>query len=434
MARAPRKAVEWAKTALIVVLAASALFLAWRTGIFSDFFTSMPLAGSVAELFGGTGGAAEIGGVTIREAARPLCIVVTDADGLRFGARFDTAERNAVYERTSSILGEALGSAAEPFEISEGEWRAALGGAGLYYEYVTPVKLSVLDAWLGSRMPDPARGIELLRVFVSFGGERSTLYYQEHGSGRFFCAYTASAAGKAQELEIYSANGAVFAYEIGVLGAEKAPYMLLMPGREHPEVRAAAIGEGQRGWAAEEALEMTLSALGLGDEASTKYLDSAGVLVCFGTHFNIRVHADGRVLYQRTDRADAGAARRLGEHELIEIAREIAADSVGAACGDAEVVFESIEAGDAEGVYSVVFGYYIAGGRIYLSDDRPAVQVSFALWEADRIEMNYRSFTFTGERVGLMQQRQALAAAGGEFMLCYADTGAEALRPFWVRT
>jgi len=425
-----KRIVEWAKTALIALLTASALLLAWRTGIFSEIIASIPFAGSVAELLGGAGGAAESGGASIKEAARPLSIVITNEGGGRFGARFDTNERNAVYERTSSILGEALGSAAEPFEVSEDEWREALGGVGLFYEYATPVRLSILDAWLGARKPDTEHDAVLRRIFVAFGGERSRLYYQEQGSGAFFCADTASAAGKAQELGMFSPNGAVFAFETGVSGAANAPYMLILPGRLFPEARAVPVGS------AEEALKLALSALGLGNEANTTYyMGAERVLVCVGAQFNIRVHADGRVLYRRTDgAAPEGASQGLGEVELIEKARAIAADSVGMACGSAEAVFESIEAGEGEGAFTVVFSYYIAGGRVYLPEDRPAVQVTYASREVAGVEMNFRNFSFSGGSSRLLDGRLALAAAGGEFMLSYADTGAEILKPFWVRT
>jgi len=316
-----KRVVEWAKTALIAVLAVSALLLAWQTGILNEILSSMPFTGSVAGLWGGASGAAEPGVAPIKEAARPLSIVITGEGGGRFGARFDADERNAVYERTSSILGEALGSAAEPFEISESEWRGALNGVGLFYEYATPVRLSMLDAWLGARMPDTEHDAVLRRVFVAFGEERSRLYYQEQGSGSFFCAYTASAAGKAQELEMYSANGAVFAFETDVRGAENAPYMLILPGRVFPEARAATVGN------AEELLELALSALGLSDEANTSYYYGAeSVLVCVGAQFNVRVYGDGRVLYRRTDgTATEEGAAGLGEVELIEAARAIAA-------------------------------------------------------------------------------------------------------------
>ena len=117
------RTIEAIKTALIALLAVSALLLAWRTGLFNDFFVTVPFFGNVAELMRGAYGAAEEGGAVLKEAARPICIVITDDGGGRFCAKYDTDTRNAVYDRTSSILSEALGSSSEHGEISEGEWR-----------------------------------------------------------------------------------------------------------------------------------------------------------------------------------------------------------------------------------------------------------------------------------------------------------------------
>ena len=430
-----KRAVELVKTALIVLLSVSAMLLAWRTGIFNDFAAAIPLISSVADLMRGATGTVEPGGATYMEAARPLSIVITSEGGRRFGVKYDTDLRNAVYERASSILGEALGSASAPVEISEEQWRASLSRPGVFFEYITPVRLSVLDRWLGVPMldsapdaliPDSASDVMLRRMFVAFGEDRSRLYYQDHDSGRFFGADTASAAGKAQELEIYNANDAMFAFETGIIGSENAPYMLIMPGTSHPDVRSAYVGSQEL------LLEIARDAFGHINEDFTTYPGGEGELVCVGTQFRITVYPDGRVLYRRLDGPPLDReAHHLRESEMIERARVLAADSVGATSGDAEVFFEIF--GRGEGVYSVSFGYYIAGGRVFLPEDRHAAWVRFSDGFAMEAELNFRNFTFTGEYSTLLFERQALAAAGGEFMLSYSDAGAEILNPSWVK-
>jgi len=422
-----KRVIEWGKTALIVLLSASALLLAWQTRLFNDYFASLPIFGSVAELVWGATGTAEPGRAAIKEAARPLNIVITNEEGGRHGVRYDTDARDAVYERTSSILGEALGSASAPTEISEDEWRSALSGAGVFFEYIIPVRLSVLDGWLGARMTEISEDVRLRRIFVAFGEDRSRLYFQEHESGLYFGADTASAAGKAQGLEIYGGNGALFAFETGIGGAENAPYMLMMPGSDHPDVRSAAAGS------AEELLEIALLAFGQsGESFSTYYLDDSDTLVCVGTQFNIRVFTDGRVRYRRPDVLPTDEeSRSLSKSEIIEMARAITADSIGGACGGAHIAFESYES-DGDTSY-IVFGYYIAGGRVYLSEDRHAASITITAGIVTEAEMNFRHFSLTGEHTGLLPERQALAAAGGEFMLCYSDSGTEILHPFWVK-
>ena len=420
-----QRAGEWIKTLLIVLLTVSALLLGWRTMLFNDILSSIPFFGSVAELMRGSSGTVETGGSPIKEAARPLCIVITNEDGARFGVRYDTEARNAVYDRISSIMGEALGSATAPSEISEDEWRSALAGLGVYFEYVTPVKLSVLDGWLGARMPETAVDALLRRVVVAIGDERSRIYYQDYNSGLYYGADTASAAGKAQELEIYSPNDAVFAYESGVPGASIAPYMLLTQERYHPEVRAAAAGSS------DELLDLTLAAMGHGNETYTTYPEGDSVRRV-GTQFRIGVDQRGQVLYRNTEGLTPGdEIYSWGESDLIEQARLIVADTIGSVCGGAEVFFESLEYGTGDSV-SVLFAYYIAGGGIYLFEDLYAAKVTITSGVVTEIELNFRNYSFTGEFTRLLPETQALAAAGGEFMLCYSDTGAERLTPSWV--
>ena len=424
-----RRAAERIKAALIVVLTVSALFLGWQTGLVNDLLGSVPVFGSIAGLVQSTPPPTGSGGMVAKEAARPLTIVITGEGGVHFGARYDTDLRNTVYDRTSSILGEALGSMAVPSEISEEQWRAALSGPGVYFEYIMPVRLSVLDGWLGARMPDFTRDAPLRRICVSFGEDRNRLFYQAYDTGLFYAADTVSAGGRAQELGIYGSNGAAFTFETGIYDAGSAPYMLLMPGRVHPVVRA--FGNGT----VEEYTDAILSVLGMGQTGYTSYYDDDGSLVSFGPQFNLRVDTRGHAAYRRVDDAQVpGEIRVLTEGEMIERARVIAADTAALSGGDAEVCFESVEYGAEERV-SVIFAYYLAGGRVHLYEDGYAAKIIFTSGLVTEMELNFAGFEVTDEYAQLLPERQTLAAAGGEFMLrYYFDTGFERLEPTWCRS
>jgi len=423
-----KRVVEWIKTALVVLLTASALILAWRTTLFTGLLSSIPFFGSVAELMKVGSGTTEMSRAELKEAARPLSIVITNENGERHGVKYDTDARNAVYDRTSSIIGEALGSALMPKEISEDEWREALSGPGVYFEYISPVWISVLDGWLGARIPGAVDDALLRRVYVAFGEDKSRIYYEDIERDLFFGADTASTAGKLQELEMYSANGAVFAFETGIEVFESEPYTLILPGNDHPDVSAAAAGS------AEELLQIALAALGHIEEDYTTYTDPrTGILVCVGTRFNIRVDTNGRVHYRRTDGPPLNDEENTySMSEMIERARVIVSDTIAETCGNAEVFFESFEYG-AGNTCSVSFGYYIAGGRMFLHDDSHAAQIKFSSGMVTEIELFFRNFTFTGEYSKLLPEIQALAAAKGGLLLSYSDTGAETLQPSWVR-
>ncbi|MCL2366129.1 MAG: hypothetical protein FWC75_03675 [Oscillospiraceae bacterium] len=409
-----------------MLLAISSMFLAWQAGFFNGVVTAFPVIGNTLELIRGTGGGqVELRGAAITEAARPLCIVVTDADGARFGVRNNSELRNVVYDRASGIIGEALGSAAAHTQVTQSEWRQALSSHSVFFEYVTPIRLSVLDGWLGARMSDTVEDVRVRRVFVSFGEERSRIYFQDYDSGLYFGADTASTAGKAQDLEIFSPNGVVFAFETQLRGSENAPYLLITQDAYHPDIQSMVAGSQQ------EILTVVLNVFGHIHESHTTFF-SGEDLMSLGAHFNFRIYPDGHAIYRLTYNVLPEHVSALNMGEMIEQARSLVADSIGQKCGDAEVMFESI-AYD-EGVYVVTFGYYVAGGRVYLFDDRHAARVTFDSGVVVEAELNFRNFSYTGTRTQLLlPQRQALAASDGEFILSYFDTGSEVLYPAWVR-
>ena len=420
------RVVEWVKTALIVVLSTSALLLGWRTGLLNDFLRDIPFFGSVAGFVQEATGTETVS-VSAKEAARPLTIVITDADGERFGVRYDTDMRNTIYDRMSVILREALGSISDIEEISEDEWRTALGGAGVYFEYASPVRLSVMDAWLRAGMPDIKEDVSMRRVFVAFSEDRNRIYFSDHDSGLFFGAETASSAGITQTLGAYAPNGARFAFETNPEIASKAPYLLVLFENLHPVISSVAAGR------AELLLDMAIDAFGHRGEQNITDYDAAGALVCTGTEFTIRVEQDGTVIYRRTDGLPSvGRGPILNESKMIEQARAVVADTIGTTSGDADVFFESFE-NDLSNYSVVTFGYYIAGGYVSLPEDGYAARVVFIEGMITEAELNFRSFIITDELVWLLPEIQALAAAGGDFMLCWSDAGPELLQPFWVR-
>jgi len=421
------RAVEWIKTGLIVVLLTSSAVLAWQTGLFSELSVYFPLLGDSAGVDTDSAGETESDNTVKKEAARPLCIVINDENGARCGVRYDTDLRNTMYNRTSSIFSEALGSVSAPSEVSEEEWRSALSGPGVYYEYLTPVRLAILNGWFDANMRSNEYGDATMirRMIVAFGEDRSRLYYQDSQTNVYYGADTASAAGKAQELVMFIANGASFAFELSEPLSELAPYMMISKDNTHPIVQAIpAVND-------EEIMTMIIDAAKHGSENNTTYYN-LDTLVCVGTQFNIRVDKLGRTYYRRTGELTATEETYvINEGELIDQARIIIADTINKSCADAEVFVESHGLTE-DGSYIIYFDYYIAGGRINLFEEGHAARITFIDGIVVEMELNFRRFLLTEETIGLLPERQALAAAGGEFGLSYSDFGSERLIPVWT--
>ena len=417
-----RKWAERIKTALIVLLAASAVLLGWRTKLFNELLKSMPFFGSVAGLVKSATGD-ETGSFSAKEAARPLVIVITGEDGSRYGVKYDTETRNAVYDKTSGIIGEALGSASGISVIGEEEWRKALRGPGVFFGYASPVKLSVLDYWLGMKMPREEDDSAIRNVFVAFGEDKNKLYYMDVETGLFYGADTASSSDMGNDPE-YGPNAASFAFESVFAEVGKTPYFMITPQSIRKTVSASISGTQ------EEILLATLEAFGRGNEAyTTSVIGSTGVLSCIGAQFSVAIWPDGAAVYRITEKQDG--APPAGESGMIERARRIVADSIGGTSGDAEVFFETMES-NADDSCTVSFGYYIAGGRIYLPEDGPAARITFADGAVSEAELVFRTYSTAEEYMGMLPEIQALAAAGCEIALCYSDNGQETMLPFWL--
>ena len=419
-----RKIIEWAKTALIIVLTITMVILGWQTQLFNDVAASIPLFGNAAETIDGNPAAALRGTIEM-EAARPLVIVITHDSGERFGAKYDTDIRNTVYDWTSGIIGEALGSASDFLQVSQEKWREALSAPGVFFEYYSPVWLSVVNSWLGARLANIEEDILLRRIFVAFGQDANRIYLQDVQSGNYYAAETASFARKAQELETLRGNEARFAFEIGTAGSQNAPYMLILPGVTHPIVAADSAG------GSEEILYIVRNAFGHGRDTDRRYFDN-DTLVSIGVNFNIRVMPCGTVMYRRTDRP-AAYDIELSDSQIIEQARIAVGATIARTSAGAEVFFENIDFIDDDGSRIVNFGYYIAGGRIRLIDDMPAARFYVLGGVIMEAELRFRSFSVIGdEYVELLPETLIMAAADGEFVLNFSDTGADKMTPVWV--
>ena len=123
-----RKAAEGVKTAVIVLLLISLVFLAWKSGLFSGGIWRRG-ASSASPQYGESRDVSD-GGDISAEAARPMAIVITSPDGGHFAEKYDRAALDRLYERTGRLFAEAIGSAGEPDVIASDGWRAALRSPG----------------------------------------------------------------------------------------------------------------------------------------------------------------------------------------------------------------------------------------------------------------------------------------------------------------
>ena len=91
-------------------------------------------------------------------AAAPYCIVLTPEDGAHCAVMYNGEELAETYGRFSAMLGEALGSSFGAEAVTEDDWRAALGGQGVYFDFYNDFLLSTYAIWLGTTMTGDSSG------------------------------------------------------------------------------------------------------------------------------------------------------------------------------------------------------------------------------------------------------------------------------------
>ncbi|MBR6522657.1 MAG: hypothetical protein IKT47_08300 [Oscillospiraceae bacterium] len=427
-----RKLQELLKSLLIVALAANALFLAYKSEVFSEFLSESKLAGyfKKGELSSSQSGISADGN-DYKVAARPIVMAVMGDVGTRYAAKYDDGQLSSLYERTANIVGEALGSARLPQSCSENEWRNALARPGIYWDYKVEMPISILIRWLG--MSTINENDDYADRFVTVINEQNGVdVYYANSEGYYKCDTAAAADSIGVVMQEFLPNGAYFAFESEEVKDMVEPYTIIVPElADKYLVESVNIIENKR--VKEQAAEM----LGISLLGGTSYSEKNGTMVYVGVNGIMRVSADGRLSYSVSDYdyADAKDASAIDEGKVIEDAYRLVTDLRSAYTGAEDVYFSGIEKTE-NGVTAVNFGYYIGGAAVVQNRGKAATVV----YDNERmisIDIWMRGYTLTDEKATMLPELQAAAIAGGlendgSLSLVYYDDGSETIAPAWV--
>ncbi len=408
---------EPVKTLLILLLTASAVFMAWKGSLFTGFF---PARGSVPVP------TPEAPEQSYMAAALPVAAAVRGPRGLCCGVKYDEQAMAELFEGFGAILSETLGSAEAPEVIGRFVWQERLEEESLFLDYGFPLPISALAAWIGVGA-DWSGGESASAFLLDSGGEGSVRLSFRGGDGRFFqCSTAASWATLRAQLEEYRPNGAAFAFELPALQA--CDPFLLVPEQLPPlrRVRASSEQAAAAGACAE------LFGINLGGQS--RYTEADGTLVYPGENGVLRLWADGSISYNVSEDPRMPAE---GAADQIEASRKLL-EAIRAAWGGEETLaLCGVERGEA-GELSLSFAYVLEGMRLEL----PAGPAARAVWKNDHLGelmIRPRSFRQTEAVSELLPAVQAAAAAGSirrgaAAELILAETGEEHYAPTWIVT
>ena len=238
------RAVEVMKDILIVLLTASALYLAAQT----------PLVAPLREE-GRQTAPGHSQGVNRMEGALPMAMVVNlpgqpgmpagaglpeGAEGVRCGILYNQEGCQELFQRVAGPLVEALSSAGTPEPVNRRQWERALTDTlGVYMDFQGEVPLSVLVGWLSGG--ETGLTATVRRLVLTVGEDGVELYYRDEGDGAYYRCQdqVADPFSLAEALSGLTDNGAFYAFE-SELYRDLDPDTLLLPGAPAPQVYTAA--------------------------------------------------------------------------------------------------------------------------------------------------------------------------------------------------
>ena len=420
MSEGTRKRRDFIQNITIVLLSLSAVFLFTQTQVNSlgigplSFLadSNLPAGGMPA-------------GQTGLSMAAPVRVADSSPFGRYGSVTLTTASEE--FESLRGLLEQALESARTDTAGSEQVFFEALDGTSVYYDFLTPLPLSVLAGLLRSSSEEE---ISVRRLLVAERGDGVSLYLWDENGG---CSRRDTALTRQmleETVNRYELGGAYFAYESADPHAQAvAPCSLFL--EMLPDLPALSVSVPMAD------TSRLLTEMGFNPNTQNRYLDAGGAEVVMESGRSLRLRSDGTVIYQ------SGGDPALSVAATDEIPTRLeAAAGVGIllnnllsdSTGDALLYLESIRQVGSATVLQ--FGYQVGGVPVRFADGKSAAQVSLSGTSVSAMTLRIRQYSADGTNSLLLPVRQALAIAaqkkGAELFVGYADGGDGAAAAKWL--
>lgn len=406
---------------LITLLTMSAVFLFAQTQWYN-----LDLAGSLDTLSSGAGTDAIQDSFSL---SAPVRVAVTGTYG-RYGSITLTTADEA-FEPLGSLLKDALSSASGFSSSDFGAFSQALDCTCVYYDFLSPLPLSVVAQLCGAELNGNTSSVR--RLVISYQEDTGVSLYVWDGSERYLRAnLNISPQVLSNTVNDYDLGTAFFAgdsVDVEPLCALVDPLSLFL--YDLPELPVLAASSVQPD------ADTLLTALDFNPHTNNRYPSSDGSEVINEGSRSLRIHTNGTVVY----RSGGSSALALEtEEETLSVGE--AAVRTGALLssltngltGDAALYLQ--EATVSGTSMTLRFGYQSGGIPIYFSDGSPAAEVTLTGSTVSSLTVHLRTYTTSEETSILLPLRQALAIAadqeGSELSIGYADGGGSSVRPSWL--
>lgn len=356
----------------------------------------------------------------------PLRVAVASNYGRYGDVATTTADEDFLFLR--QLLEQALGSAQSVSLSTSQTFLSALNGTSIYYDFLSPLPLSLLADLSQTGLPQEQFSAWHLVISEEVG---SVFLHCWDGESRYYRSHTAIPPEDLQEVvRLYELGNAFFAYESSDPHAQAiAPLSLFL--EETPSIpqlsAVSSLSDTTR----------LLASLHFNPNTQNRYLDSDGTeVISESNNRTLRIHADGTVVYHSD-----GAPTLFIESEntvptLTEAATETHAllSNLFSSSGDARIHLEEIQqTGDTTVLH---FGYQVGGVPIRFSNGQSAAVVTLTGTTVSSMELCFRQYAVTETESLLLPLRQTLAIAektpGSALSIGYVDGGGETVHATWL--
>lgn len=353
----------------------------------------------------------------------PVRVAAASTYGRYGGVAMTTSDEEFLPLR--QLLEQALGSVQSLTFSSSQAFREALNRTSAYYDFLSPLPLSILADLSQTSLDEDA--VFARRLVLAEENGAVALYLWD-GANRCYRSGTALSAGDLNAVvSQYELGNAFFAFE-GTGDHVLAPYSLL-PGEEPRLPQLAAVSSLSD-------TTRLLASLGFNPNTQNRYWESETTEVISESNGRtLRLSTDGTVVYQSGDDPTLSIQAAGEVPSMVEAASEVRlllSELLAPVMGDAQMYLEQIQQVGA--ATTLRFGYQAGGVPIRFADGGCAAHVTLSGTTVSSMELRIRQYTVTENDSLLLPLRQALAiaAGGAELSIGYADSGGDTVSAAWL--
>lgn len=423
MSERGRKRRDFFQNITIAVLSVTAVLLFAQTQIYSlgvsgglrSFLTGSELPAASTDF-----------GRPLAALTSPVRVAATSSLG-RYGSVTLTTDDDA-FEPLRGLLEQALNSAQEYASSDGGAFSQALSRTSIYYDFLSPLPLSVVGELVRADVEEP---LSVRRLVLAEEDGAVALYLWDGGGIYRRCGTSLSPDVLEETISQYELGNAFFAFESEDPNAQAVdPYSLFLEEEPSLPVLSASTPSGTA--------DQLLLALDFNPNTQFRYGDASGAEVVREGGRTLRIHPDGTLSYQGGSSRALAVPAEGDQPTLLEAATaagELLRQLLASASSDASLYLTGLEDGDG-GEITLFFDYQVGGIPVCFTDGASAAEVTVSDGVVSAMTFRIRQYTAGSSGSLLLPLRQALAIAvrqeGAELLIGYADSGAGAVSAGWL--